>query len=842
MLPWPRRARLVLLAGLLAAACSRAAPPAPLTTVPPSPAPPLPADAGLAPCTGAEPTSPSEFGACDLQNAQYEVASAEPVNVLTVASAAAQAALATADVAIASSPESYAVFSSAGATYVVGRDEVGAMYGAFELAERLRAAGASLLPLAAPVTGTPHVALRAANHFLVLPADNEPFWWFYDTGFWSEYLGLLAHARFDFLDLHGMYNLDNTIFPNALLYFARSATLPDVGVPAATQAKNLAMLDTVIAMARARGIQVGLMSYTTGTDPLGSATTLSDADLQIYTREAAQYLATNAVGLSRLGFRIGESGRPASWYVGTFVAGVQAADAGVQLSTRTWLSSKPDILSIAAAASPSLIVEAKYNGEHLGAPYAIEGALFSQIGSYSYEDYLDPATPYRFVFQIRAGGTHRIFRQASLERARRTILSLGFSPRVAGFTLEPPHAYFPQRDYYHASPADSFSPWTFRRDELFYLLFGRLGYDPTLDEAPFRAALAARLGTDGLWDSVQAASEVVPWIQTAHECGPDSRDFAPELEWGGPVSYWASPSNAPVVASACARTHQPFDGFSYALPFEVATDLASGTPTTRVSPVEAARRVLLAAGAARAASQVATDPSNAEARDVVRECTALADLGEYFGHKLRGASALAVYAQTGHGDYLSAARSETALADAAWGALSTDTAYIAPFQELLRMGPLGWPLFHWRDEVATVATDAPSIDAVAAATAAHPPAFAGPLPAAAAWLAAQRDPGPGLVSLVVTPADPVAPSWAVRATLGAALPVGATANVLWKPFDSTVDWTSVPAVVSGADVSATVRGDGRGGLFALELIQPGRPNGWRYPDALTGAPYLSVPP
>ena len=40
------------------------------------------------------------------------------------------------------------------------------------------------------------------------------------------------------------------------------------------------------------------------------------------------------------------------------------------------------------------------------------------------------------------------------------------------------------------------------------LAFGRLAYDPGAPEAAFRMALAARVGTDALWDAVQAASDI----------------------------------------------------------------------------------------------------------------------------------------------------------------------------------------------------------------------------------------------------------------------------------------------------------------------------------------------
>src|SRR5262249_46871654 len=156
------------------------------------------------------------------------------------------------------------------------------------------------------------------------------------------------------------------------------------------------------------------------------------------------------------------------------------------------------------------------------------------------------------------------------------------------------------------------------------------------------------------WDAVQAASDIVPWIQSAHTCGPDQRNFAPELELGGTVAFWASAADAAPPPHACSTTgyHGPFDDFAIAGPSDEAGRLPAGPPPPRAAPSEGARRVLADAAAARAAASAAVDPANVEARDVVRECLALADLGEYFAHKLRAATALAVHAGSGHPDWL----------------------------------------------------------------------------------------------------------------------------------------------------------------------------------------------
>jgi hypothetical protein len=791
---------------------------------------------------GHEPADPVDYGRCAVAQALAEARSAAPVSIVTADDAAAASVMSDVAPLLDRRPESYAVVEIAGTTWAVGRDAVGAMYAALELAERLRLGGPSALPPASAVRGAPAVSVRGANLFWTLPDTGETAWWFDDEGFWRQYLDLLAHARIDLLDLHGMYDLDSTLFPNVLPHLARSKSFPDVGAASAQRDHNLAMLERVIELARARGIRVALMSYLASTSVDGRGPeALTDAQLSTYDREAAADVATRASGLAMLGFRIGETGKPARWYIDSFVAGVKAAGTGVLPYTRSWVSNKPDILALAAAVGPGMVLEAKLNGEHLGPPYPIAGGTMSKLASYSYQGYLNPPDPWTLLFQVRAGGTHRIFRHASYERSRRAVLSLGFSPAVAGYSLEPPHAFLPQRDFYHAS-ADRLSPWTFVRDDLMYLLWGRLGYDPTTPEVTFRRLAARETGADGLWEALQAASDIVPWIQTGRTCGPDQRDFAPELELGGDVAEWAGVEPGKPIFM-CVRPG-PFDSFAVASPSEAAADLVDGRATSRLSPIDIAALVLDDAGAVDQSLAAAGDGNGSTgvvARDVARECRALADLGRYFGHKLRGATALAVYARTGVAEWLAAARAETAAADDAWRSLATDTAYIRPFREHLRMRMLGFEPFHWASEVRGLDADATALDAVAARVTAAPPAFRGVLPSPDAWLASPRAPGPGLAELSVTPASATATSWTVRARFASPLPAGSTVEVLAKPFDSESDFQPTPATAAAdGGYAATLASAGAGGLFAVEVRTP--TGAWRYPNPLVATPYVSLPP
>jgi hypothetical protein len=115
------------------------------------------------------------------------------------------------------------------------------------------------------------------------------------------------------------------------------------------------------------------------------------------------------------------------------------------------------------------------------------------------------------------------------------------------------------------------------------------------------------------------------------------------------------------------------------------------------------------------------------------------------------------------------------------------------------------------------------------------------MPAAEVWLRSSRPQGPGLAELSIVPSDPAAATWLVRVTFTAAVPADAKVNVLWKPFQSEVDWSVVDTIAAGDEsYSASVSGGGAGGLFAVEVLSA--QGGWRYPEPERETPYLSLPP
>ncbi len=804
----------------------------------------VPLDAGLEPDAGQPcvlPVTPGpvRYGARVLHDLLHDAGVDSCVRVLTMADVGAAAVLGAQP--LSPKPEAFAVVLDGARVSVVGRDARGAMYGALELAERVRGGGRAAFPPPQPRSSAPDVPVRAANVFLILPEAGEP-WYLLEHDYWTQLLDTMAWSRLNLLDLHGMYNLGNTGFPNALLYFTGSSTYPMVGAPPDERTRNQALLRWLVDAAMERGIDVGLMNYRSDLSLTADRADwpLPDDGVKTYTREAVAELGRQVPNLKWLGFRIGESNRPTSWYADTFVTGLRQASSTIRPSTRSWGSSKPEILWLVDAGAPDLMVQAKFNGEQLAAPYAVTGGTISHpgYGHYSYETYLEPPMPYTFVFQVRSAGTHRIFRYASYQLTKRTMPTL-LARGVAGFTLELPNAFLPQRDFYHA-PADRFSEWTFRRDELMLQLFGRLGWDAQTPEQVFRDALRFRVGTDELWAPVQAASEIVPWIQQGMTCGWDHRDYAPDLELGGSIGDWATPVGTP-QPFACVY-HAPFDRFSIASPAEFAVDLVARRPTTKLSPLEIAAQVTDAADRARRAGTVVVDQVNAEARDVVRESLALGSLGAVFAHRLRASSALAVYQRTGAADYLATARAEAALASMAYGRLVTETAHIQPFEEHLRMRQLGLATFHWRFQQAALANDVSAIDAAEAAVRANPPVFTGVLPTAASLFATRRPAAPSIRSVVVDPSTPEARDRAVTIEFERDLDPSAGVRLFAKRFANVTEYQPVPMVALDGGTRAfttSVRLDGPGALFVFEVTTDG--GAWRLPDLLQTTPYVVVP-
>jgi N-acetyl-beta-hexosaminidase len=111
--------------------------------------------------------------------------------------------------------ESYEIGSSSSQVVVKGSDATGAMYGAFDVSEQIEA---GQFPNVHPVTRSPFLEIRGENIFITTQDITDSASSFWSDEYWQIYLDMLAHDRYNLLDIHGPCDAVSLDFPNAFAY------------------------------------------------------------------------------------------------------------------------------------------------------------------------------------------------------------------------------------------------------------------------------------------------------------------------------------------------------------------------------------------------------------------------------------------------------------------------------------------------------------------------------------------------------------------------------------------------------------------------------------------------
>ncbi|MBI3817932.1 MAG: prolyl oligopeptidase family serine peptidase [Planctomycetes bacterium] len=655
--------------------------------------------------------SPAAFGRTELASALASMPSRPAVDVRV-------------DPVLA--PQCFEINNSPSNIEVRGGDEAGAMYGALEVAERIKNGGAAALAKPIP-GGKPFLNERGLNLFLTLPWDydkntadqseaalaNPARWWFHDDDYWRTLLDEMARARLNWLDLHGAYDLDSTRFPNFYAYFIQSELFPEVGVAKNIKEKNLARFNQIIDWAHARGIKVSFMAYEASFwTPQKQKTPYvsNEKNLYDYTREVVEKSIRLIPKLDAIGFRIGESGHGGEFF-NCYLDAVKASGRDIPLYTRSWVTKKDKVVPLARGAN-DFTVEIKYNGEQWGPPYMVAGGRVPLWYSYSFEDYFSdsrfipgptgaaatakkmwpgnvsesgahwPDQPYKIVWQVRANGTHRIFPFYNPQWVRRTIgcMNLG---TTSGYTVEPMNAYYPASPRYYLKDATNYPyKWIHERDWMYLMCWGRLGYDNNTPEDVFDRECARFLGK-GTEESVQAwkaASLTVPIAFTSFAFGPDHRDHAPELEMGGDVRTFIE--------------SEPFDESSIKSSQEEKAYTATRSADGRSSQYTATFALRDATRQIDGRLITTKVLSTENAPPICKEASKLYDLGGYYVNRFREVDeALSKEIDSNDSSYQRITYLDNARGY--WNALSDSNTY-KPFTDRLRMGTHA---FHWNSEL-----------------------------------------------------------------------------------------------------------------------------------------------
>jgi hypothetical protein len=740
---------------------------------------------------------------------------------------------------------------------VAGSDDRGAMYGALELAEQFEEfeKREDLFSLVQPKSISPMLSIRGVNFYLVKSEVVNKNSSFHSEEFWKGYFDMMARCRLNFLDLHGLYEESSTRFINLFTYFIKSdkysqiASLDDESLK-----RNIEMLKKIIQMGKARGVDVCLANQTGAIKsyPLThkpglegwyvDTRGLSKEDLEQYTRDAVKILLKECPDLSYIGLRVAESGVSEDFYAKTYIRAFNgSSDHKPNIIIRTWGAEKSKIVEIADNYKGKVFVEIKYNGEHLGLPYhAITSlsALYGQTPSYTYENYTNYPRNYDIIWQIRANGTHRIFRWGDPEFVKRCVKSCLFGGGV-GFSLECVSGMYFHIDFYHSDKVNhDYYKYDYERDWFWFLLWGRLAYDPNTDEKVWKREFKKRFGAaaDQVYEAYVWGSKIVPLIYSSHRMGLDCREMAPEFEIGG-------------------NLHDLRGGFLICPPLDINTTFSireyvesylTGQPRGKLTPPQICD--MLEQCAQKSISAIRNAESKILGENKEFECTkmdveALYHLALYYKEKILAAMHLTFYFYTREQVCLQKARECMLTAAKHWEELAKITElHYKPFYDMYRMNT---PKFHWKDELPKLKRDFDLLE------------MYGRDPPDQSFLLVQRYKKalstkrpytyvPKEEELPVISHTPVK-----EAKIGTDILIKAHVSskaklmkvmLHYKPVPSIYDWSTIPMTSNGDEYTANIPASivtSEGIMYYIEAVDI-EGNGIIYPNPLKETPYIVI--
>ncbi len=560
---------------------------------------------------------------------------------------------------------------------VTGADAAGAMYGGLDVAEAIRTGTLDVLK---DSDHQPHIAQRGIKFNIPLDLRtpsysdcsdaaqaNIPVMW--EREFWTAFLDAMARHRYNVLSLWSLHPFPSLVkvpeFPEVALddVWRTKAKLDDTFSFAGTDMVRPAMLADhevvkrvtidekiafwrwVMQQAADRGIQIYVFTwnvFTFGaegkhgiTDDLGNEIT------KRYFRASVREMVKTYPLLAGVGITAGE-GMPHNldskvkehWLWDTYGEGVRDAlqddpKREVRLIHRFHWTAQGDILDAFKDYPGPFDFSFKYSVAHM---YSITDPPFIQ-------PLLDGLAPGRKTWLTVRNDDLYTFRFGDPVYARDYIRNIPPADKIAGFYMGP-DGYCWGRDFLERRPAPGPRPLVLEKQWYSFMLWGRLAYDPSLPDAHFERALAARYPgapSAQLFRALQGAAQVMPLI-TRFFWGDIDLKWYPEACLSHPrskgfytVRHFMEGSSMPGANVLNIRDWRQ--------------RLAAGQPMEQTTPLDIASALETATADTFTALDALRPAAkqDAELQKTVNDCEALAWLGLYYAAKIRGACALALF-------------------------------------------------------------------------------------------------------------------------------------------------------------------------------------------------------
>ena len=690
---------------------------------------------------------------------RYDRLEEVPTEDICVLAAAAESDTArqildTAQISVPDVPEALAlvVGKADGRTTVLacGTDTRGTVYALLELADRVTHSENPFdaLTIPQPIVEQPANTIRSIARLFTSEVEDKA--WFYDREFWQRYLSMLINQRYNRFSLTlGLgYNFPRNV-TDVYFYFAYPylVSVPgyDVripGLPDEERDRNLKMLRFIGEETVKRGLQFQLALWTHAYEWVDSPDAhavvegLTSENHAAYCRDALKQILAACPAISGVTFRVhGESGIPEQSYEfwQTVFDGIVQCGRPVEIDMHAkGLDQK--MIDVALSTDMPIVMSPKYWAEHQGLPYH-QADIRDQEQS--------PRGGREREFMAFSGGSRRFLRYSYgdlLREDRRHGELYRIWPGTQRFLLwaDPAMAagYGRYASFCGGLGMEVFEPLTFKgrmgsgllgtrqgyadrtlhpegydweKYRYTYCLIGRLLYNPDADPGVWRRFLKSHYGSAAAAgeNALANASRILPLITMAHHPSASNNAFWPEIYTNMPITDADRPHPYRDTPSPkCFGTVSPLDPAMFSSIEDFVTDLTTGKPSPRYSPLEVATWLegfskAAETGLKEAENQIA-DRTNPLFRRVAIDIAIQAGIGRFFAEKLRAGVSYALSQHTGNIQRLAEALSFYRHARDAWTHLAQTASVYVPDLTYGRSAHLRG---HWSDRLPAIDDD-----------------------------------------------------------------------------------------------------------------------------------------
>ena len=591
--------------------------------------------------------------------------------------------------------EALSISTVQGALVVSGSDERGLAYALYDLAEHIDAQGENALLFPEAVQKTPANAIRGVDRFIMVTEDAH--WWMSEE-YWRYYLEMMLKSRFNRLCI--IAGFDTAYLAPPYPFFVDVPGYDGVKIAAGVnvdRAAHLAALRKLGQLCHEYGMEFSLAIWQQWARQKKTLALLEGLDdkemLYDYCHNGVRELVLQCPELDVIHFRVNhESG------VGTQVTAeeywlhqidgvAKAKEAGADIRIELRAKGMSDeMIRYSKSRGLDVTVSTKYTCEHMGLPYhmttlrteeieRIENTNFSR--RYSYADMLKKPRQHRFIFRLWANGSNTLFTWGDPDYARRFALSMEIG-QSEGFEIMTPLANKYGHEYEKETGWDLFDderyqPNTYEDDRywLFYLLLGRLGYDPSEAKTVWLGPMKKRFGgaAQNMMDAITQASRVMPLIIDSHFTIHPQHTHWPEVCTGAALF---PQHNFHFRFLREKRTYQASLSRDEAMFYSIDDFVKASAESTfdgRYSPYQVYSwygEIIKEGGAALEKALEAGLPDSPEARGAVLDVQMLLTLAEFHQQKMLAAIGLSYFEQLGDASRLAEAVGHMSSARDTW--------------------------------------------------------------------------------------------------------------------------------------------------------------------------------